>query len=81
MVGAGIDAGFAALMGSLGVATIAGGASGLLATAIYAAYVNTDLLLVVLVEYLDKISDFLKIRCIREKQAPVGPKSADLSLM
>ena len=79
VVGAGIDAGFAALMGSLGVAApFTGGASGLLATAIYAAYMGVDIAAGGFGRILgDKISDFLKIPMYAgEKQAPVGPKSA-----
>ena len=44
ITGIGIDAGFTALMSALGVAApFTGGASGLLATAIYAAYMGTDM--------------------------------------
>jgi predicted chitinase len=44
VVGAGVDAGFTALMGALGLATpFTGGASGIAATALFVAYMGADL--------------------------------------
>ena len=63
VTGATIDAGFTALMGALGVATpFTGGASGLLATAIYTAYMAADIAAGGFGTILgDKIADFFKL--------------------
>ena len=63
VVGATIDAGFTALMAALGLATpFTGGASGILATVIYAAYMAADVASGGFGVILgDKIADFLKI--------------------
>ena len=63
VTGATIDAGFTALMGALGVATpFTGGASGLLAAAIYGAYMAADIAAGGFGRILgDKISDFFKL--------------------
>lgn len=63
IVGVGIDAGFTALMGALGLAApFTGGASGALATAIYATYMTADIASGGFGRILgDKIADAFKI--------------------
>ncbi len=78
VTGLAIDAGFTALMGALGLAApFTGGASGLLATAVYAAYMATDFATGGFGKNLgDKISDFLKIPMYAGDKALAGPKNA-----
>ena len=77
VTGLAIDAGFTTLM-TVGVAgTFTGGASGLLATAIYAAYMATDFAAGGFGAKLgDKISDFLKIPMYAGDKALAEPKAA-----
>ena len=78
VTGLAIDAGFTTLMTALGVAApFTGGASGLLATAIYAAYMATDFAAGGFGAKLgDKISDFLKIPMYAGDKALAEPKSS-----
>ena len=78
VTGLAIDAGFTTLMTALGVAApFTGGASGLLATAIYGAYMATDFAAGGFGKRLgDKISDFLKIPMYAGDKALAEPKSS-----
>jgi spore germination cell wall hydrolase CwlJ-like protein len=78
ITGLAIDAGFTTLMTALGVAApFTGGASGLLATAIYGAYMATDLAAGGFGTRLgDKISDLLKIPMYAGDKALAEPKAA-----
>ena len=78
ITGLAIDAGFTTLMTALGVAApFTGGASGLLATAIYGAYMTTDIAAGGFGKRLgDKISDLLKIPMYAGDKALAEPKAA-----
>jgi len=78
VTGAGIDAGFAALMGALGVATpFTGGASGVLATTIFLAYMGADIASGGFGRILgDKISDAFGIPMMAGEKAVAEPKPA-----
>ena len=78
ITGIGIDAGFTALMSALGVAApFTGGASGLLATAIYAAYMGTDMAAGGFGRILgDKISDAFGLPMMAGEKPLAEPKPA-----
>lgn len=78
VTGIGIDAGFTALMGALGVATpFTGGASGVLATTLYLAYMGADIAAGGFGRILgDKISDAFGIPMMAGDKPFAPPKSA-----
>ena len=78
VTGAGIDAGFAALMGALGVAApFTGGASGVLATTIFLAYMGADIASGGFGRILgDKISDAFGIPMMAGEKPFAEPKPA-----
>lgn len=78
VTGAGIDAGFAALMGALGLAApFTGGASGVLATTIFLAYMGADIASGGFGRILgDKISDAFGIPMMAGEKPIAEPKLA-----
>ena len=78
VTGIGIDAGFTALMGALGVAApFTGGASGVLATTLYLAYMGADIAAGGFGRILgDKISDAFGIPMMAGEKPFAEPKSA-----
>lgn len=78
LTGIGIDAGFTALMGALGVAApFTGGASGVLATAIYVSYMGADIAAGGFGRILgDKISDAFGIPMMAGEKPFAAPKLA-----